>query len=122
MSGDFILHLDALRDNDTKKFMDLLETFSLSQHVSGPTHLSGHTLDLIITRSSDDIVLASPKTTVSISGHFIIQSPFGFQRPALSCKELTFCEFKNIDIAAFSADIGYSMLCAGAHWENIDAL
>ena len=41
--------------------MDLLETFSLSQHVSGPTHLSGHTLDSIITRSSDDIVLASLK-------------------------------------------------------------
>ena len=31
-------------------------------------------------------------------------------------------KFKNIDIAAFSADIGYSMLCAGAHWENTDAL
>ena len=30
---------------DTKKFMYLLETFSLSQHVSRPTHLSGHTLD-----------------------------------------------------------------------------
>ena len=34
ISGDFNLHLDDLRDNDTKKFMDLLETFSLSQHVS----------------------------------------------------------------------------------------
>ena len=43
ISGDFNFHLDDLRDNDTKKFMDLLETFSLSQHVSGPTHLSGHT-------------------------------------------------------------------------------
>ena len=31
-------------------------------------------------------------------------------------------KFKNIDIAAFSADIGYSMLCAGAHYENTDAL
>ena len=33
---------------------------------------------LIITRSSDDIVLASPKTTFSISDHFIIQCPIGF--------------------------------------------
>ena len=33
ISGDFNLHLHDLRDNDTKKFMDLLETFSLSQHV-----------------------------------------------------------------------------------------
>ena len=44
ISGDFNLHLHDLRDSDTKEFMDLLETFSLSQHVSGPTHLSGHTL------------------------------------------------------------------------------
>ena len=109
-------------DNDTKKFMDLLETFSLSQHVSGPTHLSGHTLDLIITRLSDDVVLASPKGTFPISDHFIIQCPIGFPWPALSCKELTFCKLKNIDIAKFSADIASSMLCASVNWDNIDAL
>ena len=78
ISGDFNLHLDDLRDNDTKKFMDLLETSSLLQHVSGPTHLSGHTLDLIITLLSDDVVLASPKATFPISNHFIIQCPIGF--------------------------------------------
>ena len=122
ISGDFSLHLDDLRDNDTKKFEDLLETFNLSQHVSGPTHLSGQTLDLIITRSSDDIVLASPKTTFPISDHFIIQCPIGFSRPALSCKKLTFRKLKNIDIATFSADIASSMLCANVHWDNIDAL
>ena len=54
--------------------MDLLETFSLSQHVSSPTILSGHTLDLIIARSSDDVVLASPKATFPVSDCFIIVS------------------------------------------------
>ena len=122
ISGDFSLHLDDLRDNDTKKFEDLLETFNLSQNVSGPTHLPGQTWDLIITRSSDDIVLASPKTTFPISDHFIIQCPIGFSRPALSCKKLTFRKLKNIDIATFSADIASSMLCANVHWDNIDAL
>ena len=84
------LHLDDLLDNDSKKFMDLQETFSLSQHVSGPTHQSGHTLDLIITRSSDDVVFASHKAIFPISDHFIIQCSIGFPRPALSCKEITF--------------------------------
>ena len=102
--------------------MDLLETFSLSQHVSGPTHLSGHTLDLIIIRLSDDAFLASPKATFPISDHFIIQCPIGFPRPALSCKELTFRKLKNIDITEFSADIASSMLCASVHWDNIDAV
>ena len=121
ISGDFNLHLDDLCDSDTKKCMDLVETFSLSQHVSGLTHLSGHTLDLIITRSSDDVVLASPKTTFPISDHFIIQCPIGFSRPALSCKKLTFRKLKSIDIAVFSADVAFSMLCASVHWDNIDA-
>ena len=90
ISGDFNFHLDDLRDSDNKKFMDLLETFSLSQHVSSPTLLSGHTLDLIIARSSDDVVLAFAKVTFPTSDHFIIQCAIGFPRPALSCKELTF--------------------------------
>ena len=59
ISGDFNFHLDDLRDNDTKKFKDLLETFSLSQHVSGPTHLSGHTLDLKLLFPSPIILLFS---------------------------------------------------------------
>ena len=120
--GDLNLHWDDLGDNDTKKFMDLLEMFSLSQHVSGPTHLLGHTLDLIITRLPDDVVLASPKATFPISDHFIIQCPIGFPWPALSCKELTFRKLKNIDIFKFSADIASSMLCTSVHWDNIDAL
>ena len=95
ISGDFNLNLDDFRDIDTTKFEDLLETFNLLQHVSGPTHLSGHTLDLIITRSLDDIVLASPKTTSPMSDHFIIQCPIGFSRSALSCKKLTFRKLKN---------------------------
>ena len=102
--------------------MDLLETLSLSQHVSGPTHSSGHTLDLIISRSSVDVVLAFAKATFPISDHFIIQCPIGFPWPALSCKEMTFRKLKSIDIAEFSADIASSMLCASVHWDNIDAL
>ena len=35
-AGDFNLHLDDLRDNDTKKFIDLLEMLSLSEHVLRP--------------------------------------------------------------------------------------
>ena len=76
----------------------------------------------IITRSSDDVVVASPKATFPISDHFIIQCPIGFPRPPLLCKELTFRKLKNIDIAEFSADIASSMLCTSVHWDNIDAL
>ena len=37
-------------------------------------------------------------------------------------KKKKILSIKNIDIAAFLADIGSSMLCARVHWDNIDAL
>ena len=52
ISGDFDFHLDDPSDNARKTFTDLLETFGLSQHVTTPTHSSGHTMDLLILRSS----------------------------------------------------------------------
>ena len=51
--GDFNIHVDC---NDEGNFLDLLQSFGLTQHVTGPTHEDGHTLDLIITRSFDRVV------------------------------------------------------------------
>ena len=33
------------------KFNQMLECFGLSQHVAGPTHKAGHTLDVFITKT-----------------------------------------------------------------------
>ena len=40
-------------NNDTGHFLDLLKAVDLTQHVEGPTHVAGHTMDLMITRSAD---------------------------------------------------------------------
>jgi len=47
ISGYFNIHVDNIHDSDAIKFSDLLESFGLKQHVTGPTHKDGHTLDLI---------------------------------------------------------------------------
>ena len=44
--GDFNFHLDDHQNADTRRFCHILTTFGLQQHVSVPTHVSGHTLDL----------------------------------------------------------------------------
>ncbi|ELU12644.1 hypothetical protein CAPTEDRAFT_185599 [Capitella teleta] len=44
--GDFNFHLDDCGDADASTFSDLLTSFGLKQHVRGPTHEKGHTLDL----------------------------------------------------------------------------
>ena len=43
--GDFNIHVDDRRDVMALRFLDLIDTFGLVQHVTGPTHTRGHTLD-----------------------------------------------------------------------------
>ena len=60
ISGDFNIHMDVPDDPDAIKLRELLETTGLVQHVTVPTHISMHTLDLIITRHSDRICVSPP--------------------------------------------------------------
>ena len=53
VAGDFNFHLDDKLNNDTRRCIDLLKPGNLTQHVEGPTHVAGHTIDLLITRSSN---------------------------------------------------------------------
>ena len=49
--------LKILQIYEANIFMDILHSANMKQHVSGPTHQKGHTLDLIITRESDDFLI-----------------------------------------------------------------
>ncbi|KAK6180393.1 hypothetical protein SNE40_012558 [Patella caerulea] len=55
IAGDFNFHYETNKP-EVIKLSNLLSSFNLVQHVNEPTHDEGHTLDLIITRSSDDFI------------------------------------------------------------------
>ena len=66
ITGDFNFHVDIPNDGYGIKFLDILQSFCLEQHVVGPTHVvDGHTLDLINTQQSDNIIDSIPKLIVS---------------------------------------------------------
>ena len=52
ISGDFNFHVDVAEDDNVFKLTSLPNTFDLQQLVNVSTHVLGHTLDLVITRSS----------------------------------------------------------------------
>ena len=56
--GDFNFHYERPDLADTKKLHDLLYSLDLEQHVHEPTHIRGHCLDLVISRS-DELTLKS---------------------------------------------------------------
>lgn len=43
------LHVDDEFDVFGRDFMSIMDSFNFTQHVSGPTHAKGHTLDLVFT-------------------------------------------------------------------------
>lgn len=52
ITGDINMHVDVPNDPDDPRFMDILDSMGLAQHVKSSTHRLGHTLDLIITRGN----------------------------------------------------------------------
>ena len=71
IAGDFNLHIDNATRPDVTKFLNLLDCFGLNVRVEKPTHVSGHTLDLVITRK-DSSILQNIQIRDLISDHMSI--------------------------------------------------
>ena len=51
--GDFNVHVEDQANTDAVVFNETMTALCLEQHISGPTHVRGNTLDLIYTQLSD---------------------------------------------------------------------
>ena len=118
-SGEFQEHDHS---NNAVRFKELLETFGLSQHVAVSTHISGHILDLVITRSIDDLILGPISTSLPLSDHLIVECFVYFPSPLLSKKSVSFRKLKDIDIDTFKSDILSSTLGSEMSWNDLDDL
>lgn len=72
LAGDFNLHMDNANNTDSAAFMELLDLFSLHNHVDFPTHSSGHTLDLVITGRDDGIASCLQNCSYLPSDHIAV--------------------------------------------------
>lgn len=70
-------------DLDSIRFLDLLESVGVQQHIKHSTHVGGHTLDLIISRQIDRIILADPRGEQFLSDHRSILCFLQFEKPLL---------------------------------------
>ena len=57
IAGDFNFKMDKASYFHKIRLKSMLDSLDLCQHVKGTTHKRGHTLDLLITRKVDDIVV-----------------------------------------------------------------
>ncbi|EFX78733.1 hypothetical protein DAPPUDRAFT_105030 [Daphnia pulex] len=53
--GDFNIHVDNLADSTAIKFLSIVESHGLFQHLSKSTHIRGHIIEVWLTRVSDNL-------------------------------------------------------------------
>ena len=80
------------------KFLDLLQSMGLVRHVNFPTHVSGNTLDLLITREVNSILCHPPRPSCYLSDHCSIIFDLNVSKPQFLRKEVSFQKTKAMDI------------------------
>ena len=58
LMGDFNLHLES-SSSDVRQRTSILESFDPNQHVNFPTHIHGHSLDVMILSNRCDVLSVS---------------------------------------------------------------
>lgn len=101
--------------------MSILDSYDLNQHVVGATHRDGHTLDLIISRASDDGLVSNCCVGDCISDHFVVHCDLQFKKPPLERKEITCRKTRSIDFTDCCHKRGKSCLVL-APADDLEAL
>ncbi len=107
--GDFNFHVNVEDDVDANKFMDILDSFDLFQFIKEPTHINGNTLDLVITRASDNLI-NSAHVSCMLSDHGAIHCRLNLAKPKRLKQRISFRKFKTINHQEFDMDIKKSDL------------
>ena len=104
IAGDFNIHMET----DTmyaKKLKELLNLYDLKLHIDEPTHVKGHTLDLVITTNKEPYVSDVKVTEVDLSHHFLIDFTVTAERSSPKMKAITYRSLRSVDTIKFQNDV-----------------
>lgn len=94
--GDFNFHVDDKDDHRATQFLDILDSFGIRQYVSNPTHRNGHTLDLVMSRSSENLVLSAAAVDHGFPDHYPVFVCLSLMKPALPTRQVLYRKMKEI--------------------------
>ena len=101
--------VDDAANFNAMKFLDLITSADLRQHVNGATHRLGHTLDLLITRSDDKLISKVRTLPELLSDHNVVVCHINLPRPPASRLTVSYRKTRDIDLQAFLSDINKSL-------------
>ena len=99
--GDFNYWLDDPPSKAyTQEFLSLLSANNLKNHVQGPTHISGHTLDLILTPVGTELVRSVVVSPIDrhVSDHALLSFEVSMARPTTFRKTISFRTYNNLTL------------------------
>ena len=109
LMGDFNLRIDS-SSSDVGRLSGILDSFDLHQYVDFPTHIHGHSLDLMICSPGCNVLSVSASDL--ISDHFSVVA--NLQIPAIHSRNIPqtikYRKLQSINMEAFKADIPNSDL------------
>ena len=82
-----------------------LDSLGLVNHTQFPTHVSGHTLDLIITQEDSNDILTVARGHMLLDHHFI-DVMLKSASETVACERITYHKLENISPQDFSNDVG----------------
>ena len=105
IAGNFNIHVDVLHDpvSQTTRSFKICRP-SATEPMPMPVQIQGHTLDLVITRSSDDILNKAPVIDRFISDHPSVYCTPLSDRPSVTTKNVACRKLKSIDLESLKQD------------------
>ena len=90
------MHLET-QEPEVCYINDVFDNFNFIQHINTPTHVKGHTLDILLTCNDYPVLSDVQCNDVQLSDHFLItfKATLNFQRNDI--KTISFRNIKSID-------------------------
>ena len=116
--GDLNVKLDLTNKATTREFISLLNSHNLTQHVDCPTHIHGHTLDVVITRDSG--LLSGPPEVYSsgigdghghaLLDHYAVQIRLSIPHKRSNFKTVSYRQVTDFPLQEFKQDLQTSKI------------
>ena len=88
-----------------KEFKELLDIYNLQQHVAEPTHVKGHTIDVVVTPDREPYLSHLNVTQLDLSHHFLIDFKIIAEPNIRPQKMISYRSTKNVDLEEFSNNV-----------------
>ena len=104
LAGDVNIHMDE-DELYSNRFKDILDTFNIHQHVNFPTHIQGHTLDIIATIGENPRISCIESNEYDVSHHFLIDFLVEMIPETKQQKVISYRNLKDINPEEFAAEV-----------------